>query len=879
MINLFHNTTTPTTTSSMTSVERPVVLLEDGDEEEEEVEILYEGMPNVAPTKIEELINLAEYEINQDPYRGMEFLGITTEKEEETNITAVSSNPSVSRNSINTGERNKFISPWDICQFGVISSKNKNKQRQDYSFELNLDNANKFVQCLTDSSCPSLLAWTKQSLKGNISDSNKKRTRKRIRYRPSPVTLAHRPSDVHFRCPCDSNPFCLASLGGFMNQLLTERSQNGVTVAIDCDNENNVSHKELMSNDRKKDNFHGIPKLNRRSDNTLSTSKVVDITCFDSLATCNEVVVAKTGYEDNKVFTFMAENDEVKTKKKYSSTVKSIITCKPLERNRSKPMVGDPAEVFQSEGLINNQHLNETEYSITTKDEIDTLRNSQEIDISAIRNHANKIFEVSNCSKMSMEEYIRDIEEWNKSLIFVNPINVEHEICDGHMMVASPPGIQNLGATCYLNTQLQCLAQNPVFINGIFSWRAVNSSHNMNGVMTKLQTLLAQLLVGADRKYTSLDFSNALGLQHNEQQDPNEFARLLFDRMEESFQQCSNDVEENDLSGLLQRIFHGTTTYETTCMECGKSSVRSEGFMDLNLPIVRRQRDTEDKYKSKGCNKMGDDVSELPKRKRRKKVSKKYGDTDVQYCLDQYTKAEILEGDNKYYCDFCKCKQNAKRVMKLTKLPPVLNVQLSRYVFDREKLIKKKLMDKVGLPTVLYINQSEESCSSDSKSEFTKKKFILVAVMRHKGTSCYSGHYVAEALDWSTGIWYEFNDETVKVLAEPSSSHVQPSSSDESMIDDDFDDDDDKSIQNIKKFFISTEGTKASNNGSQDAYNMYYVDEEYFAKKTIDVVHRRKGFGCMKSGASHGELNDIHDDDALCTIIREKEKKYKILTE
>jgi len=33
----------------------------------------------------------------------------------------------------------------------------------------------------------------------------------------------------------------------------------------------------------------------------------------------------------------------------------------------------------------------------------------------------------------------------------------------------------------------------------------------------------------------AIDFSNALGIQHNEQQDPNEFARLLFDRMEESF--------------------------------------------------------------------------------------------------------------------------------------------------------------------------------------------------------------------------------------------------------------------------------------------------------------------------------------------------------
>jgi len=40
--------------------------------------------------------------------------------------------------------------------------------------------------------------------------------------------------------------------------------------------------------------------------------------------------------------------------------------------------------------------------------------------------------------------------------------------------------------------------------------------------------------VGGNGKYTSLDFSNALGIQHNEQQDPNEFARLLFDRMEES---------------------------------------------------------------------------------------------------------------------------------------------------------------------------------------------------------------------------------------------------------------------------------------------------------------------------------------------------------
>ena len=69
--------------------------------------------------------------------------------------------------------------------------------------------------------------------------------------------------------------------------------------------------------------------------------------------------------------------------------------------------------------------------------------------------------------------------------------------------------------------------------DGLFSWRPVDATHRMYGVAEKFQTLLAQLLVGAHGKWTSLDFSNALGIQHNEQQDPNKFARLLFDRMEE----------------------------------------------------------------------------------------------------------------------------------------------------------------------------------------------------------------------------------------------------------------------------------------------------------------------------------------------------------
>jgi ubiquitin carboxyl-terminal hydrolase 48 len=490
---------------------------------------------------------------------------------------------------------------------------------------------------------------------------------------------------------------------------------------------------------------------------------------------------------------------------------------------------------------------------------------------------------------MTMDEYMQTLVEWHKSLIFMSSMSKEVDSSSSTITIALPPGIQNLGATCYLNTQLQCLAQNPVFLDGIFSWRPVNSTHMMNGVMEQLQKLLADMQVGGDNKYTSLDFSNALGIQHNEQQDPNEFARLLFDRMEESFQQCSvnssvagssheNSSNENGLGKLLQRIFHGTTTYETICMKCGKTSVRSEGFMDLNLPIVQRQHfeedETDDADNIESNNGGEKDGQAFVKRKRRKKgmLEKAFekqrknslGDTDVQYCFDQYTKPETLDGDNQYFCDACNCKQDAKRVMTLTELPPVLNIQLSRYVFDREKFIKKKLTDKVRLPTVLRIDQHSKGAGANAafvsnraskKNQNLKKKYLLCAVMRHQGTSAYSGHYVAEAMDWTIGQWYEFNDETVKVLTAPSNSYVPH----------DYLDLEDENIKN-----------ESMTVGSQDAYNMYYVDEEYLGKNAITTMCRIKGLNSIQNREKIHESNGI--DELRRKLIVDKINDYAFLT-
>jgi hypothetical protein len=76
----------------------------------------------------------------------------------------------------------------------------------------------------------------------------------------------------------------------------------------------------------------------------------------------------------------------------------------------------------------------------------------------------------------------------------------------------------------------------------MFSWRSsANKQANghaavMNNVLTQLQSLLAQMVEGSQRSVITLEFSTASGLEKDEQQDPNEFARLLFERMHEAFQ-------------------------------------------------------------------------------------------------------------------------------------------------------------------------------------------------------------------------------------------------------------------------------------------------------------------------------------------------------
>lgn len=55
----------------------------------------------------------------------------------------------------------------------------------------------------------------------------------------------------------------------------------------------------------------------------------------------------------------------------------------------------------------------------------------------------------------------------------------------------------------------------------------------------------------------------------------------------------------------------------------------------------------------------------------------------LQSWLPVALQEEKLDGENRYFCESCQSKQSATRRIRLHSLPPTLNLQLMRFVFDR----------------------------------------------------------------------------------------------------------------------------------------------------------------------------------------------------
>ncbi|KAG0255604.1 hypothetical protein BG011_005045 [Mortierella polycephala] len=318
-------------------------------------------------------------------------------------------------------------------------------------------------------------------------------------------------------------------------------------------------------------------------------------------------------------------------------------------------------------------------------------------------------------------------------------------------------GLQNLGATCYVNSIIQQFFMNTAFRYGILDAPAMEGSlDKQDTLLYQLQVLFGNLQESQRRAYNAYGFCYAYkdwdGNPMNVavQMDVDEFFNILFDRLESS---VKNTPQEN----LFKQQYGGKLVQQIKSKDCEHISEREDSFFSIQCEVKNKKT--------------------------------------LEESLQLYVQGEILDGDNKYKCSSCDKHVDAIKRACIKELPRNLILHLKRFDYDMDTMRRIKINDHFEFPTRLdmepytldYLTRKEQAqegaCTSPSsyfsgaKENTAAFQYNLVGVLVHTGTAD-SGHYYSYIKDRNpdTSIcgspsaspncenarWYHFNDSKVE---------------------------------------------------------------------------------------------------------------------
>ena len=345
-------------------------------------------------------------------------------------------------------------------------------------------------------------------------------------------------------------------------------------------------------------------------------------------------------------------------------------------------------------------------------------------------------------------------------------------------------GLPNVGNSCYLNSTIQCLAGTPELVSYFFqsiknengqSIRRYkidmsnvkttknNKTNTKKGLMDAWYNLLVQLWGTRDKgRVNPIPFYRLIGQVANEsnvsisvsggQNDFQEFLILLMDSLHDvlSYETKMNIVgtEMNHMDKLsvmaytnyikhfekdysiFVKLFTGQIS-TMTIGECGHESIIFDPIKFLHLIIPPSEQ------------------------------TLTINDLFENYIKESYLttyknqSGEII--DERWYCEKCNTKVNAKTKNSIWELPKYLIITLGRYqYFPRPS----KTNTNVVYPLEnLDMNKFHSGFKNESM------KYNLYAVSNHFGNQS-GGHYTAYRKN-PDNKWYSFNDETVGEINDP----------------------------------------------------------------------------------------------------------------
>ena len=192
-------------------------------------------------------------------------------------------------------------------------------------------------------------------------------------------------------------------------------------------------------------------------------------------------------------------------------------------------------------------------------------------------------------------------------------------------------------------------------------------------VLFNLQVLFAYLRMSQKKYYDTLPFCKEFRdydgqpISLAEQKDINEFAGMLFDKLESN----------KEAATILADTIQGSIVYQTRSTETPYRSDREESFYMITAEVKNKPT--------------------------------------LEESLDLFVADELFTGDNKLEDPVAGRKVEALRRCAIRKLPNTLIIHLKRFEFDLETLERRKVNDRFTFPTLESLNMfpyTEEGVAS-----------------------------------------------------------------------------------------------------------------------------------------------------------------------
>ena len=320
-------------------------------------------------------------------------------------------------------------------------------------------------------------------------------------------------------------------------------------------------------------------------------------------------------------------------------------------------------------------------------------------------------------------------------------------------------GLKNIGATCYINAIIQCLAHCIEFSEDFLSWYLYQEDKNKKSrsISYSFANVLYNLYFPQENQndFSAKDFREIIALfgplfEENQANDSKDIFQFLIEKMHEELNELNNnnninydeDAQVNQFDELatfnqfelmyqknyhsiISKHFYSKQKSMTKCLNCGNIIYNFQVYSFLMFPLKDVKIYTLS-YPNQNQNQI----------------------LNLYDCFNYLQKTELFTGDNLIYCRICQAESNANFCNFIYSTPTILAIVLNRGKNNQD------FNEKFLFPTELNL----ENYTQDKT---TSNRFYLIGVICHVGESGNFGHFFAYCRSHYQSFWYKYNDSIV----------------------------------------------------------------------------------------------------------------------